>query len=117
MSVETLKNKDKIEPSIGLDKQARKDVARALSESLATTYSLYLKTHYYHWNVTGPNFIALHEMFGAQYTEMQTAVDEIAERVRSLGFMTPGTNAEFKQLSSIADDQELPNNWKDMVSK
>jgi starvation-inducible DNA-binding protein len=79
-----------------------------LGKLLADTYSLYLKTHNFHWNVTGPMFQTLHLMFEAQYNELALAVDLIAERIRSLGFPAPGTYSEFAQLSSIKETAGVP---------
>jgi starvation-inducible DNA-binding protein len=72
---------------------------------LADTYTLYLKTHNYHWNVTGPMFNTLHQMFETQYTELATAVDEIAERIRALGYPAPGSYAEFARLTTLTEGQ------------
>lgn len=94
--------------NIGIDKNKRKGIAEELSRLLADTYTLYLKTHNYHWNVTGPMFNTLHLMFTDQYTEMWGAVDSIAERIRALGFPAPGSYAAFARLSSIAEESELP---------
>lgn len=92
---------DKVD--IGIKEDARKEIAEGLSHLLADTYSLYLKTHNFHWNVTGPMFQTLHQMFEEQYTELAGAVDEIAERIRALGFFAPGSYKEFAELSSIPD--------------
>lgn len=89
--------------NIGMTDQQRETVAKGLSKLLADSYSLYLKTHNYHWNVTGPQFNSLHTMFETQYTELATAVDEIAERIRALGHRAPGSYGEYAKLSSIAD--------------
>ncbi len=86
---------------IGIDAEARKTIADGLSALLADSYTLYLKTHNYHWNVTGPHFNTLHTMFEGQYTELAVAVDEIAERIRALGVKAPGSYAEFAALTSI----------------
>ena len=94
--------------NIGIDENDRREIAEGLSRLLADTYTLYLKTHNYHWNVTGPMFQTLHLMFEQQYTELSTAVDEIAERIRALGFPAPGTYSEFSRLSSIADEEGVP---------
>ncbi len=88
---------------IGLNDEQRKDIAAGLSKVLADSYSLYIKTHNYHWNVVGPQFNALHAMFEEQYTELATAVDEIAERIRALGHLAPGSYQEFMALTSIKD--------------
>ncbi len=93
---------------IGIDEKTRLEIAEGLSRLLADTYTLYLKTHSYHWNVTGPMFHTLHLMFEEQYTELATAVDEIAERIRTLGVRAPGTYREFGELSSIAEDTDSP---------
>lgn len=89
---------------IGIPEANRKEVATGLSRLLADTYTLYLKTHNYHWNVTGPMFQTLHMMFETQYNELADAVDEIAERIRSLGFPAPGTYRQFNELTSIPED-------------
>lgn len=89
-------------------------VAAALGRVLADTYTLYLQTHNFHWNVTGPYFYALHKMFEEQYQEMAAAVDEIAERIRALGAAAPGTYAEFGRLASIREVTGVPE-WSTMV--
>lgn len=91
-----------------------KAVTDALTKVLADTYTLYLKTHNFHWNVTGPNFHSLHTMFEAQYTDMALAVDDIAERVRALGEYAPGSFKEYAELSSIKDAEGRPS-ANDMV--
>lgn len=93
---------------IGIDEKSRGEIAEGLSKLLADTYSLYLKTHNFHWNVTGPMFQTLHLMFETQYTELATAVDLIAERIRALGFPAPGTYSEFARLSSIPEAEGVP---------
>ena len=97
-----------IDPSIdiGIPAEQRQEIAHGLSRLLADTYTLYLKTHNYHWNVTGPMFQTLHLMFETQYVELATAVDLIAERIRALGAPAPGTYREFGGLSSIQEDAE-----------
>lgn len=100
--------------NIGIDTKARKKIVKGLSGLLADTYTLYLKTHNYHWNVTGPHFQSLHAMFMTQYTEMSVAVDDIAERIRALGEFAPGTYREFGKLSTISEDDAMPG-WHDMV--
>jgi starvation-inducible DNA-binding protein len=93
---------------IGISEADRKQIADGLSRLLADTYTLYLKTHNFHWNVTGPQFNTLHQMFEQQYTELATAVDEIAERIRALGFPAPGSYAQFGALSSIDEESGVP---------
>lgn len=93
---------------IGISEGDRKEIASHLSKLLADTYTLYLKTHYFHWNVTGPMFQTLHLMFETQYTELALAVDLIAERIRALGFTAPGSYKEFSKLSSIAESDGVP---------
>lgn len=88
---------------IGISDQDREEIAAGLSRLLADSYTLYLKTHNYHWNVTGPLFNTLHLMFETQYTELATAVDEIAERIRALGVSAPGSYAEFAKLTAIEE--------------
>ena len=94
--------------NIGIEEKDRKDIAAGLSRLLADTYTLYLQTHYFHWNVTGPMFQTLHLMFEQQYMELALAVDLIAERIRALGVPAPGTYAEFATLASIKETQEVP---------
>lgn len=93
---------------IGINEQDRKAIADGLSRLLADTYTLYLKTHNYHWNVTGPMFQTLHLMFETQYTELALAVDLIAERIRALGYPAPGTYADYAKLSSIKEEPSVP---------
>lgn len=93
---------------IGLSEKDRKSVAHGLSQLLADTYTLYLKTHGFHWNVEGPMFQTLHVMFMQQYTEMWNALDIIAERIRSLGHYAPGSYSEFVKLSSIKESKSVP---------
>lgn len=100
--------------NIGIDEQDRQAIAAGLSKLLADTYTLYLKTHNFHWNVTGPMFQTLHLMFETQYNELALAVDLIAERIRALGFPAPGTYREFAQLSSIKEEEDVPN-AQDMI--
>lgn len=102
---------------IGIKVADRKKIADGLSRFLADSYTLYLKTHNFHWNVTGPMFNALHTMFEAQYTEQWTALDETAERIRALGFNAPGSYREFVALSSIPEEPGLTNSadWHEMV--
>jgi len=89
----------------GIPEKARTQIAKGVASFLADTYTLYLKTHQYHWNVTGPMFQTLHLMFEQHYNELWTAVDLIAERIRSLGFPAPGTYKEFAALTSIKEDR------------
>jgi starvation-inducible DNA-binding protein len=93
---------------LGIDEKDRKEIADGLSRLLADTYTLYLKTHNFHWNVTGPMFNTLHLMFEGQYTELALAVDLIAERIRSLGFPAPGTYSDYARLASIKETEGVP---------
>ncbi|WP_062065161.1 Dps family protein [Cellvibrio sp. OA-2007] len=93
---------------IGISQAHREDIAKGLSHLLADTYTLYLKTHNFHWNVTGPMFQTLHLMFETQYTELALAVDVIAERIRSLGFPAPGTYKQYAAMSSIKEQEGIP---------
>jgi starvation-inducible DNA-binding protein len=93
---------------IGIEESKRQQIAEGLSRMLADTYTLYLKTHNFHWNVTGPMFQTLHLMFETQYTELALAVDLIAERIRALGFPAPGTYSEYAKLSSIPETAGVP---------
>lgn len=97
-----------MEINIGIAEQDRAQIAEGLSRLLADTYTLYLKTHNFHWNVTGPMFNTLHTMFETQYTELAIAVDDIAERIRTLGFPAPGTYAAYARLSSIKEEEGVP---------
>lgn len=97
-----------MEINIGIPEQHRKEIAQGLSRLLADSYTLYLKTHNYHWNVTGPMFNTLHLMFEQQYTELAAAVDEIAERIRALGEIAPGSYREYAKLTSIEEETEVP---------
>ncbi len=94
--------------NIGIDDENRKQIAEGLSRVLADTYTLYLKTHNFHWNVTGPMFQTLHLMFETQYTELALAVDLIAERIRALGYPAPGTYSDYAKLSSISETPGVP---------
>ena len=100
--------------NIGMTDQQRQAIAAGLSKVLADTYTLYLKTHNYHWNVRGPLFHSLHTMFEEQYTELATAVDEIAERIRALGELAPGSYSEFVKLASIPEGNSQ-NDAKTMI--
>jgi starvation-inducible DNA-binding protein len=93
---------------IGITEANRKKIAQGLSVLLADSYTLYLMTHNFHWNVTGPQFNSLHAMFMQQYTEQWTALDLIAERIRALGFPAPGTYKEFTKLASIKEVEGVP---------
>lgn len=101
--------------SIGISDKDRAAIAAGLSKLLAETYTLYLTTHNFHWNVTGPMFNSLHAMFMAQYTELWNAVDPIAERIRSLGFPAPGSYAQFAKLSGLPDAPATPPKAMKMV--
>ena len=92
-----------MELNIGIDLEQRQKIADGLSRLLADSYTLYLKTHNFHWNVTGPQFNTLHTMFEGQYTELAAAVDEIAERIRALGIKAPGSYSSFTDLTSIEE--------------
>lgn len=111
----TLQLTDDLNLSIGVNDKSRQEVCKKLSGLLASTYMLYLKTLYYHWNVTGQNFLALHELFERHYNELHVAGDELAERIRALGHFTPGTVREYLALSSIKDDDALPQSNDQMV--
>ena len=100
--------------NIGIGDQERKEIADGLARLLADTYTLYLKTHNFHWNVTGPMFQTLHLMFETQYNELALAVDLVAERIRALGFPAPGTYKEFSDLSSIEEATGVPS-AEDMI--
>ncbi len=93
---------------IGISQVQREEIAQGLSRLLADTYTLYLKTHNFHWNETGPMFQTLHLMFETQYTELALAVDLVAERIRSLGFPAPGTYKQYAALSSIKEEEGIP---------
>ena len=92
----------------GISEQDRKMISDGLAKLLADSYTLYLKTHNFHWNVTGPQFSMLHVLFEQQYTELAVAVDTIAERIRALGFFAPGSYAEFADLMSIKEAEGRP---------
>ncbi len=97
-----------MEINIGLSADQRREIAGGLARLLADSYTLYLKTHNFHWNVTGPMFQTLHTLFETQYTELATAVDEIAERIRALGETAPGSYQQFAALSSISEETGVP---------
>ena len=94
--------------NIGIGEEARAEIAGGLKRLLADTYTLYLKTHNYHWNVTGPRFRDLHLLWEEQYTELAVAVDDVAERIRTLGHPAPGTYREFAGLTSIDEPETVP---------
>jgi starvation-inducible DNA-binding protein len=93
---------------LGIQPEQRKAIAEGLSKVLADTYTLYLKTHNFHWNVTGPMFQTLHLMFEQQYNELALAVDLVAERIRALGRPAPGSYAQFSKLSSVREETGVP---------
>jgi starvation-inducible DNA-binding protein len=101
---------------IGISSEDRRAIAEGLSRLLADSYTLYLKTHNFHWNVTGPMFNTLHLMFETQYNELALAVDAIAERIRSLGHYAPGTYREYAKLTSIAE-AEMPVPANEMIKQ
>ncbi|ASP16584.1 DNA starvation/stationary phase protection protein [Neisseria sp. KEM232] len=100
--------------NIGMTDSQRQAIAAGLSKVLADTYTLYLKTHNYHWNVRGPMFHSLHAMFEQQYNELALAVDEVAERIRALGELAPGSYGEFSKLASIPEGNSR-NDAKTMI--
>ena len=93
---------------IGISKKDRAEIAKGLSRLLADSYTLYMTTHNFHWNVTGPMFNTLHQMFEGQYTELSEAVDLIAVRIRALGFPAPGSYKEFEKLTSLKQPEDVP---------
>jgi len=101
--------------NIGISEKDRAAIAQGLSRLLADTYTLYLTTHNFHWNVTGPMFNTLHLMFMTQYTELWNAVDPVAERIRSLGHPAPGSYAQFSQLATVPDVPATPPKALEMV--
>lgn len=102
--------------NIGIDDADREKISLSLSRLLADSYILYLKTHNFHWNVTGPMFQTLHLMFMEQYTEEWGALDTIAERIRTLGFPAPGSYKQFMELATIQEEPGVPN-AKDMIQQ
>ena len=106
--LKTKKQPDGLNVDIGIPKSHRSGIASGLSRLLADSFTLYLKTHNYHWNVTGPMFHTLHLMFEEQYTELAQAVDTIAERIRALGVYAPGSYSQFASLSSIKEEKKVP---------
>ncbi|KQH73411.1 Dps family protein [Xylella fastidiosa] len=103
--------------NIGIKNSDRKSIAEGLSHYMADAFTLYLKTHTFHWNVTGPMFNSLHNMFETQYTEQWAALDEIAERIRALGYNAPGSYKDYLELTSIKEEPGLNDNtdWREMV--
>jgi starvation-inducible DNA-binding protein len=101
--------------NIGISDKDRAAISKGLSHLLADTYTLYLTTHNFHWNVTGPMFNTLHQMFMVQYTELWAAVDPIAERIRALGHPAPGSYAQFSKLASVPDAPTTPPKALEMV--
>jgi len=109
MSTTTLsEEKSDMKINVGIDETARKKITDGLARLLADSYMVYLKTHNYHWNVTGELFHSLHEQFEDQYTELAEAIDEIAERIRALGYQAPGSFREFSGIASIEEDSDRP---------
>lgn len=94
--------------NIGINTEDREVIVEGLSRLLADSYTLYLKTHNYHWNVTGPMFTSLHTLFEEQYTALAEAVDVIAERIRALGEFAPGSYQAFAELTEIKEETEVP---------
>ncbi|WP_421781206.1 Dps family protein [Kiloniella litopenaei] len=115
MTVSTLKVVDEKNVDIGVRENQRAEVAKKLSKFLASTYTLYMKTLYYHWNVTGAQFHSLHALFEQQYEGLHKAGDELAERIRALGHFTPGTFKAYLELSSVEEDEALPKEAQQMV--
>jgi starvation-inducible DNA-binding protein len=105
-----------VDIDIGIDAKKRNEIAGGLSRVLADSYTLYLKTHNFHWNVTGPMFQTLHLMFETQYNELALAVDLVAERIRALGVVAPGTYKQFVELSAIREDESIPK-AEDMIRR
>lgn len=101
--------------NIGIDRQDRAAIAEGLSRVLADTYTLYLTTHNFHWNVTGPHFNSLHAMFMNQYTELWGSTDVLAERIRALGHYAPGSYAEFSKIATVPDVPQIPPKAMEMV--
>jgi starvation-inducible DNA-binding protein len=105
-----------MELNIGIGKKERKEISEGLSRLLADSYTLYIKTHNFHWNVEGPMFNTLHQMFMDQYTELWNALDLIAERIRALGHYAPGSYRQFSKLSSIDESDKVPK-AQDMIKQ
>lgn len=106
--MDTILEKTDANIHIGLSDKQRENIANALSHLLADSYMLYLKTHNYHWNVTGMNFQPLHELFEEQYTELADAIDVIAEQIRAIGHFAPGSFKAYSKLTSITEEDEVP---------
>ena len=115
MTISTVNLVDTETVDIGVKQNQRAKVAEHLSKFLASTYMLYMKTLYYHWNVTGKQFNSLHAQFDSQYNELHAAGDSIAERIRALGHFAPGTLKAFTQVSQVSEDDELPSTSEEMV--
>ena len=94
--------------NIGISEEDRQEIVKGLSSLLADSYTLYLKTHNFHWNVTGPMFQSLHTLFEEEYTELALAVDDIAERIRTLGYPAPASYSEYTELASIKETRGVP---------
>ncbi len=112
----TLHEKSEKNINIGISDEQRGKIAKELGNLLADSYMLYLKTHNYHWNVTGMNFQSLHAMFEEQYTELATAIDDIAEQIRTLGHFAPGSFKEYSKMTTITEEEGLPDD-RTMVKK
>lgn len=108
MAVVAMGKKSNENVDTGIDATKRQKIAEALSHALADTYALYTKTQFYHWNVTGPRFRSLHLLFEEQYTALAAQVDEVAERIRSLGYPAPGGFKAFQSLTSLKEDSSVP---------
>lgn len=106
--VQTFNAKETMEINIGISEEKRKEISKGLSRLLADSYMVYLKTHNYHWNVTGQLFHSLHEMFEEQYIELAEAIDVVAERIRSIGHRAPGSFREYNEITSIKEDTAHP---------
>lgn len=117
ISNKSASGKSSLQINIGIGEKDRKKIAEGLSQVLADSFTLYLKTHNFHWNITGPMFNTLHVMFEGQYNEQWTALDVIAERIRALGFNAPGSYGQFIKLSSIREEPGVPEapEWQEMV--
>lgn len=103
------------EPVTGVNEAQREEVADGLARMLATTYTLYLQTMYCHWNVKGSMFLSLHQLFEEQYVELRDVIDELAERIRALGYLAPGSYKAFAELSAIAEEEAQPADAEAMV--